>query len=284
MRTFSCLLLAVACTISQSIQASIIPSFSRTSTSITRRSKCLTTSTLAFVDGNHVRGGSTKTIKSCADADWKLALKAGVATALETIGLVGVIAGTKTLASRFSVPFLTKMVGGLPIVQWTSLGIVIFGSSAVKSVTDGGVSVASAQVFRPNVTPGDPNWYSNLKKPWFNPPAWVFPVMWLIVAKPTQLWAVSRVLKRTSTIPYWPTLSVYCAHLSLGDTWNQIFFGCQRIRLGSGVITAFWGMLAFSSKLFANIDPAAGYLLLPTLAWVTVASSLNFSIDRLNVD
>jgi tryptophan-rich sensory protein len=43
-------------------------------------------------------------------------------------------------------------------------------------------------------------------------------------------------------------------------------------------------MLAFSSKLFANIDPTAGYLLLPTLAWVTVASSLNFAIDRLNVD
>jgi benzodiazapine receptor len=231
------------------------------------------------------RGGSTSDGDCCPDSNVHLALKAGLSTAVEAIGLVAVLAGAQRLSTKSMtmIPFLNKVVGGLPVLQWSSLLVVIFGSSEIKAIADGSVSAASKQVLRPNVIPGDGPWYENLKKPWFNPPGWVFPVMWLIVSKPTQMWAASRILKATAATQFpWPVMAVYCTHLSLGDTWNQVFFGCQRIRLGVGVICTFWSVLVASAVAFGSVDNTAGLLLLPTVGWVAVASALNIEIYRLN--
>ena len=229
------------------------------------------------------------------DSDWHLALKVvGVTAAAETVGLLAVLWGAQQLVQspwgqKRTPKFLRRTVRGLPLLQWISLAVTIFFPSAVKSLVDGGVSAASNQVLKPNVTPGDSGeWYASLAKPWFNPPGWVFPIMWLIVSKPTQMWGVSRLFKRQQagstqeSKNIWPVLAVYCAHLALGDAWNQVFFGCQRIRLGAQVIAAFWSLLATSSVLFSRIDKRAGLLLLPTLGWVTVATALNLEIYRLN--
>jgi benzodiazapine receptor len=70
----------------------------------------------------------------------------------------------------------------------------------------------------------------------------------------------------------------------LGDTWNQVFFGYQRIFLGVEVIGAFWVALAASAVAFGSVDTTAGLLILPTVGWVTVASALNLEIYRLNGD
>lgn len=220
------------------------------------------------------RGGSSI---QCGDSNLNTALKTALSTALETCGLLGVLAGATRLSQKF--PLFT--LSGLPVLQWVSAFLTIFASSSIKSVLDGGVSAASNQALRPDVVPGEAGWYANLKKPWFNPPGWLFPIMWLIVSKPTQLFAVSVLLK-TQSVGKWPALAVYCAHLSLGDAWNQVFFGCQRIGLGAGVIVTFWGMLARSAFLFHKIDSTAGLLMLPTVGWVTVASALNLEIYRLN--
>jgi benzodiazapine receptor len=237
------------------------------------------------------RGGAKATSSGddgdCGGSDSRVAVKAGFSTALEAIGLVTVLAGAKRLSSKSitMVPFLNKVVGGLPVLQWASLLVVIFGSSEIKALADGGVSAASKQVLRPDVTPGEGPWYENLKKPWFNPPGWVFPIMWLIICKPTQMWAASRVLKATAATQFpWAVMAVYCTHLSLGDTWNQVFFGCQRIFLGVEVIGAFWVALAASAVAFGSVDTMAGLLILPTVGWVTVASALNLEIYRLNGD
>jgi tryptophan-rich sensory protein len=50
-------------------------------------------------------------------------------------------------------------------------------------------------------------------------------------------------------------MAVYCANLSLGDTWNQVFFGRQRVRLGVGVICSFWSVLVASAVAFGSVDP-----------------------------
>lgn len=146
----------------------------------------------------------------------------------------------------------------------------------MATIADGSLSAATNQVLMPNMVPGDPNWYAGLNRPWWEPPGWVFPIMWLIVSKPTQFVAVWRLLK-VDKIP-WEIVGVYCFHLALGDLWNKVFFGYQCIGLGVGVITLFWGVLLTSAFLFRTVDEVSGNFMLPTCAWVTVATCLNWSI------
>ena len=170
---------------------------------------------------------------------------------------------------------------GLNVVQWASFVLVIFASSFIGSFVDGGLSAATNQVLDPDVVPGDPDWYANLNRPRWEPPGWVFPIMWLIVSKPTQLVAVGRMFGAGSGAvsggPNWAALAVYCSHLSLGDAWNKVFFGFQCPGRGAAIITAFFGLLLTSAGLFWNVDEVAGRFMLPTCAWVSVATALNWS-------
>ncbi|KAL7454216.1 hypothetical protein ACHAWC_005853 [Mediolabrus comicus] len=167
------------------------------------------------------------------------------------------------------------------IIQTTTLLLIIFVSSTFGSVIDMGLSAASRQVLDPNSTPNE-GWYMKLEKPVWNPPGWVFPIMWLIVSKPTQFIAVSKVMdSKKNGVSYLPLL-VYCTHLSLGDAWNKVFFGLQCTGRGLAVILIFWSVLWSSVYLFYQVDKAAGLFLVPTGLWVTVAAALNGSIYVLN--
>ena len=181
------------------------------------------------------------------------------------------------------------------IIQTTTLLLIIFASSTFGSVIDMGLSAASKQVLDPNSTPNE-GWYRKLEKPVWNPPGWIFPIMWLIVSKPTQFIAVSKIMdllcssissttaadaQSKNGVSYLPLL-VYCTHLSLGDAWNKVFFGLQCTGRGLAVILIFWSVLWTSVYLFYQVDKAAGLFLVPTGLWVTVAAALNGSIYVLN--
>lgn len=117
---------------------------------------------------------------------------------------------------------------------------------------------------------------------------WLFPIMWLIVSKPTQYAAVWRLVNYCqknacdATMGLSIPLLAYSIHLSLGDAWNKVFFGTESTGRGLGVISAFWTVLWSTAYLFYRVDTISGLLLLPTCLWVTVAASLNWSIYRLN--
>jgi len=110
--------------------------------------------------------------------------------------------------------------------------------------------------------------------------------MWLIISKPTQFMAVTKLLAAASSNTNKKELSIpllaYCTHLSLGDAWNKVFFGLECTGRGLAVIFTFWSALWFCAYLFGRKDRIAGLLLLPTCLWVTVATILNWSIYRLN--
>merc|ERR1719410_163842 len=212
------------------------------------------------------RGGA------CDDSHPILFAKVGVAAIVETAGLLGILAGSQKLSSEFSL----FEIYDVNVLVWISLFIVIFASSFVSTIVDGGLSVATNQVLNPNVIPGDPSWYDNLVKPVWNPPAVVFPIMWLIVSKPTQLAALVTLFK-TNKAP-WSVIALYCAHLSFGNAWNKVFFGYQCIGRGAAVITVFFGLLLASAYQFYLVDMEAGKLMVPTCLWVFVATALNWSI------
>jgi len=175
-------------------------------------------------------------------------------------------------------------IKNLPFIQYVSIFVVIFASSLVSSAVDGTLSAASKQVLDPNVVPGgETGWYDSLNRPKWEPPGFVFPIMWLIVSKPTQFIAVSRMMRLFSTQKKGrrnaaAAMLVYCIHLSLGDLWNKVFFGYQCPGRGVVVIMAFWGVLIASAGLFWRLEKEAGLFLIPTICWVGIASALNWFI------
>ena len=96
--------------------------------------------------------------------------------------------------------------------------------------------------------------------------------MWLLVSKPTQLLAVAKVCssgtsegeEAPAALPWVPQLAAYCLHLALGDAWNKVFFGQQKVAAGALMITVFYGALLASAYLFAQVDATAGLLMVPT--------------------
>ncbi|KAL7532076.1 hypothetical protein ACHAXR_004413 [Thalassiosira sp. AJA248-18] len=229
-----------------------------------------------IIDRNHqsisCRGGA------CSDSTPALFMKIASSAAVET-GL---------MFSLFSYAVKANTMGYSTAIarsiQAAVLLLVIFGSASFGAIVDNGLSAATKQVLDPNQIPGDADWYKNLKKPRWNPPGWIFPIMWLIISKPTQFMAVWKLITQNYEKDLSIPLAVYCGHLSLGDAWNKVFFGLECTGRGLAVIYAFWSALLLSAYLFYKTDQYAGLLLLPTCMWVTVATALNWSIYLLNKD
>ena len=227
------------------------------------------------LSANVPRGGA------CDDANAAFFGKVGISAFLQAAGLMGVLALGKAgepILSDFNVP---SIFGTSPAL-WAAFLVVVFASSLVGTFVDGGASAALNQALDPNTTPGDPEWYANLAKPSWNPPGWLFPIMWLIVSKPTQLAAVNTLWSATDGADRGWRLFSYCLHLAMGDAWNKTFFGYQCVGRGVVVISTFYALLLCSAFLFWQADPVAGKLMLPTCGWVTVATALNWSIYLLN--
>jgi len=210
----------------------------------------------------------------CSDTNPVLFAKIGTTAIVESAALFGILLGSTKVNAPWKI-FNQSLAEVLASI------FVIFGASFVGAIIDGGMSAATNQALNPNKILGDPDWYANLIKPSWNPPGWLFPIMWLVVSKPTQLCAISRMLKfgiKENEKGTLLALAVYTTHLTLGDAWNKVFFGLECINQGTTVISLFFGALLTSAFLFYKIDKEAGYYMLPTCGWVAVAAALQYSI------
>ena len=126
---------------------------------------------------------------------------------------------------------------------------------------------------------GPDAWFAALAKPPWNPPSWVFAPVWtlLYLAMGVAAWLVWR--RGGGIIP----LALWGLQLLLNALWTPIFFGLHRPDLAFTDIALLWLVLAATMVAFWRVTAAAGALLVPYLAWVTFASTLNLAIWRLNV-
>ncbi len=131
----------------------------------------------------------------------------------------------------------------------------------------------SGAIFKPGP------WYETLDKPSWTPPNWMFPVVWsaLYVMIAVAGWRVYREAGLVM-LPF----AVYLLQLALNAAWSALFFGIRRADLAYVDVVALWIAVAVNIALFLPIDPVAGWLLVPYLVWVTIASCLNFSVWRRN--
>ena len=129
------------------------------------------------------------------------------------------------------------------------------------------------------IRPG--GWYERLAKPSWRPPNRIFAPVWstLYLMIAISGWLVWRERGFAgAAVP----LGVYGVQLVLNASWTPIFFGAHRIGLGLIEIVLVWVSIALTIALFAPIQAAAAWLLVPYLAWGSFATALNFAIWRLN--
>ncbi|MDX5358684.1 MAG: tryptophan-rich sensory protein [Rhodobacterales bacterium] len=135
-----------------------------------------------------------------------------------------------------------------------------------------GAAAATGSLFPPG------EWYAGLTKPWFTPPAIAFPIVWTTLYILMSL-AAARIAPLQGA-QY--ALALWALQIALNTLWTPVFFGAHRMWAGLIIIGLLWLVVAAMIVAFWRLDRLAGALLLPYLAWLSVALSLNGALIRLN--
>ena len=124
-------------------------------------------------------------------------------------------------------------------------------------------------------------WYRRLRKPTWNPPNSIFAPVWtlLYLLMATAAWLVWRRYGfGGALIP----LILFVVQLLLNAAWTWLFFGLHRVGQALVDIVVLWLVILATMMSFWQLEPLAGVLLVPYLAWVSFAAVLNWTIWRMN--
>ena len=124
--------------------------------------------------------------------------------------------------------------------------------------------------------------YAALHHPPLSPPGWVFPVVWAVLYLLMGVACCLVVTAQTAPRYRQGALYIYALQLAVKFFWSPIFFGTGAYRFALLWLLLLWGLAALTLRRFARVRPAAGWLLLPYLVWLTFAAYLNFGIALLN--
>ena len=120
------------------------------------------------------------------------------------------------------------------------------------------------------------SWYvTDLIKPSFNPPSWVFGPVWTLLF---LLMGISLYLvwnKKNNLFWFW-------IQFFLNILWSFLFFGFRSPTLAFYEILILWFAIFMTTIKFFQYRKSAGILFLPYLFWVTFASFFNYSVMILN--
>lgn len=124
-------------------------------------------------------------------------------------------------------------------------------------------------------------WYDSLIKPSFNPPGYLFGIVWpvLYILMGISLYLIWK--SQSGQLRY-IALWAFAIQMILNFLWSFIFFRFHRIGWALIEILLLWVSIVFMIIVFFKISRAAGFLQIPYLLWVTFASILNGSYLMLN--
>jgi len=127
----------------------------------------------------------------------------------------------------------------------------------------------------------DSGWYTELRRPAFAPPGWLFGPVWtaLYLGMGVAAWLVWR---RAGFRKARAALALYALQLVFNALWSPIFFGLRAMGWAFVDIVVLAVAIVVTLVEFHRIDRRAGLLLVPYLLWVLFASVLNFSLWMLN--
>lgn len=123
-------------------------------------------------------------------------------------------------------------------------------------------------------------WFDALAKPSFMPPGWAFPVAWTILY--LLIGAAFGLILETRHALRSRAILLFVAQLLLNYAWSPVFFALHQPLRALAIIVLMVILTALTALDFHRIRPIAAWLLLPYLAWLIFAATLNGAIVALN--
>ncbi len=127
---------------------------------------------------------------------------------------------------------------------------------------------------------GNP-WYDGLAKPAFQPPGWAFSAVWTTLYTMMGI-ALAAILNEPPSDRRRDALWLFGGQLAVNFAWSPVFFRLHMIDVALVVILVMLLLATVTANLFRRLRPVAGWLLIPYLAWLCLATALNYETGRLN--
>jgi benzodiazapine receptor len=124
-------------------------------------------------------------------------------------------------------------------------------------------------------------WFDALVKPFFMPPGWTFGLVWPILYLLLGI-SLAMVLAEPASPRRKMALVLFFVQLALNFAWSPVFFAAHDIRLAKIVIFIMAALAAAAAGQFMRLRKPAGLVLIPYLAWLVFAATLNATIEQLN--
>lgn len=124
------------------------------------------------------------------------------------------------------------------------------------------------------------SWYASLAKPEFAPPNWIFGPVWITLY--FLMGIAAGIVWNSKDKRKTFALKAYGIQLGLNVLWSLVFFGLRSPGLAFIVIITLWFSIATTMAAFRRVSKSSMILLVPYIAWVTIAMFLNYYIWILN--
>ena len=125
------------------------------------------------------------------------------------------------------------------------------------------------------------DWFDRLEKPSFMPPGAAFGIVWPILYALLGI-ALAMVLAEPPSKQKRTGLILFFAQMVPNFAWSPLFFALHDISLAKWVIFVMAALAAAAARQFFHVRKAAGLLMIPYLAWLVFAATLNAAIEALN--
>lgn len=126
-------------------------------------------------------------------------------------------------------------------------------------------------------------WYRRLDKPVYDPPNWVFPIVWTTLY---SLIAVSGwgVWQREDSPERRRALRLWVSQLVTNAEWTRLFFGRHQPKHSLANTLVLQALIVSYILAAGEVDKTAAALFYPYSGWVAFATLLNAEIVRRNPD
>lgn len=125
-------------------------------------------------------------------------------------------------------------------------------------------------------------WYEGLVQPGWAPPRPAFGIVWTLIFACAAVSGVSAWTSAPNRRAREVLLGLFALNGFLNVLWSLIFFRLHRPDWALGELVLLWLSVAALIVVCGRHSRLAAMLLLPYLAWVSIAGLLNWEVVRLN--